>query len=106
MDRRLIAVAVVAALAAFSQACLKLGTGDPGQSVGLGVVVTYEEYQHIRRGMPFEVVQQIVGDPGQTLVQRPGYALVSWVNSDGSFLVVQFLEGRASSWRQKGMRQL
>jgi len=102
----MVSVVVVAALATLSQGCPRLGTGDPGQSVGPGMVVTYEEYRHIRRGMPFEVVQQIVGDPGQPLIQRPGYALVTWVNSDGSFLVVQFLENRASSWRQKGMRQL
>ena len=67
-------------------------------------MVTYGEYRQIQRGMPFEVVQRVIGDPGELLMQRPGYALIAWVNGDRSFLVVQFLEGRASSWRQKGLQ--
>lgn len=99
---RLAAAAVVAVLGASLQACSPLGSGGSNQPSQRGTVVTSREYRQIQRGMPFEAVQQIIGDPGELRIQGPGYALVAWVNGDRSFLVVQFLEGRASSWRHKG----
>ncbi|MEM1202660.1 MAG: hypothetical protein AAGN66_05480 [Acidobacteriota bacterium] len=57
-------------------------------------VVSYDEYQHIRKGISLEVVQVVVGHEGQevetqVVVGRTYAPKHRWENSDGSFMEVK-----------------
>jgi hypothetical protein len=109
--RSIVAIRMLArlsvALAAVGTVGTSLGCSPPPSSpspaISSAQVVTYDDYLHLRRGMPLTALQAAIGHAGDVIAQRDGYAVIRWQNSDGSFLLVQFLEGRASSWRHKGL---
>jgi hypothetical protein len=84
-----------------------IGTNQSVDSQPSDQTVTIGEYDQIRTGMSISRVQSVIGDSGEEISSGGNseyyFKALSWQNSDGSNVVVNFDNGFVSSKSQAGL---
>lgn len=65
-------------------------------------------FEKIKKGMSYEEVVKVVGDPGEVPdgadIKNPGTVVVTWSNDDGSRATLAFSKGKVVVSRQSGLK--